>query len=47
MLFGVTRGDPVTYVAVALLAMSAAVIATALPAWRAARVAPTEALRLE
>ncbi len=47
MLFGVTRGDPVTYVAVAFLAISAAVIATALPSWRAARVTPTEALRLE
>ncbi len=47
LLFGVTRSDPVTYVAVAALVLLAAVIATALPALRASRVLPTEALRLE
>ncbi len=47
LLFGVTRGDPLTYVAVAVLAIATAVLATGVPAWRAARIAPTEALRLE
>lgn len=47
LLFGVTRSDPVTYVAVAGLVLVAAVTATTLPALRASRVAPTEALRLE
>jgi len=45
LLFGVTRSDPVTYASVAVLAIVAAVIATTLPALRAARVVPTEALR--
>lgn len=47
LLFGVTRSDPVTYVAVAGLVLVAAVTATMLPALRASRVAPTEALRVE
>ena len=47
LLFGVTRSDPVTYVTVAALVMLAAVIATTLPALRAARVVPTIALRQE
>ncbi len=47
LLFGVTRSDPVTYLAVAALVLLAAVTATAVPALRAARVLPTEALRLE
>ncbi|MCU0636721.1 MAG: hypothetical protein MUE41_17755, partial [Gemmatimonadaceae bacterium] len=47
LLFGVTRSDPLTYLVVAVLVLGAAVIATALPALRAARVVPTEALRME
>ena len=47
LLFGVTRSDPLTYIAVAGLVLVAAVTATAVPALRAARVLPTEALRLE
>ncbi len=47
LLFGVTRSDPVTYVAVAGVVLVAAVTATMLPALRASRVAPTEALRVE
>jgi putative ABC transport system permease protein len=47
LLFGVTRSDPLTYLVVAVLVLGAAVIATVLPALRAARVVPTEALRME
>ncbi|MCC6930054.1 MAG: ABC transporter permease [Gemmatimonadaceae bacterium] len=47
LLFGVTRSDPVTYLAVATLVLVASVVAMTIPALRAARVAPTEALRLE
>ena len=47
LLFGVTRSDPVTYVAVAALVLVASVVAMTIPAMRAARVVPTEALRLE
>jgi len=47
LLFGVTRSDPLTYLVVATIVLGAAVIATVLPALRAARVVPTEALRLE
>lgn len=47
LLFGVTRSDPVTYIAVTILVLVTAVTATAIPALRAARVVPTEALRLE
>lgn len=47
LLFGVTRSDPVTYIAVAATVVAAALAATAIPAFRAAHVVPTEALRLE
>lgn len=47
LLFGVTRSDPLTYIAVAALVLLASVIAMTIPALRAARVVPTEALRLE
>jgi putative ABC transport system permease protein len=47
LLFGVTRTDPVTYGAVALLLATIAVLASCVPARRAARVDPMMALRYE
>ena len=46
-LFGVTSTDPATFVAVALGLLSVATMATLVPALRATRVNPTEALRDE
>jgi putative ABC transport system permease protein len=45
MLFGITPLDPVTYASAAAVLLFAAVLATWLPAWRASRVDPVEALR--
>ena len=47
LLFGVTPLDPVTYVAVPLILATATVLASYLPARRAASVDPVEALRAE
>jgi len=47
LLFGVTRSDPLTYFGVSFLVLIAALLATGVPALRAARVLPTDALRLE
>jgi ABC-type antimicrobial peptide transport system permease subunit len=47
MLFGVTPGDPVTYVTVVVLLGAVALAAAAIPAQRAARVDPAIALRAE
>jgi putative ABC transport system permease protein len=47
LLFGVTRLDPVTYGAVVALLLGVSAIACWLPAWRAARVDATIALRAE
>jgi len=45
LLFGVSPLDPLTYVAVPPLLAAAAVVASYLPARRAASVDPTEALK--
>ncbi|MGH7637532.1 MAG: ADOP family duplicated permease [Gemmatimonadaceae bacterium] len=45
MLYGVTPLDPLTYAAAAVLLLTAALLATLLPAWRASAVDPVEALR--
>jgi putative ABC transport system permease protein len=47
LLFGISPLDPVTYATVPLVLVSAAVLASYLPARRAAAVDPVEALRVE
>jgi ABC-type antimicrobial peptide transport system permease subunit len=47
LLFGVGVADPVSYVGAAVVMTVSTILACALPAWRAARVDPTLALRRE
>ena len=47
LLFGVTPLDSVTYGVVAILLVMVSMIACSMPAWRAARVRPSIALRFE
>jgi len=47
MLFGLSPADPATYLATAAILGAVAVAASSLPALRAARLEPTEALRVE
>jgi putative ABC transport system permease protein len=47
MVFGVKPGDPATYVAVSALLAAVALVATAVPAYRATRVDPMKTLRDE
>jgi putative ABC transport system permease protein len=46
-LYGVTPADPAAYGVIAVLLLTVTALAAALPAWRAARVAPNVALREE
>jgi predicted permease len=45
LVYGVSVTDPLTFAGVALLLCAAALLASALPAWRASRVEPTRAFR--
>ena len=45
LLFGISPFDGVTYVAVAILLLIAALLSAIVPAWRAARIAPAVALQ--
>jgi putative ABC transport system permease protein len=47
MLYGVARGDPVTFGAIVVLVVVIALTASYVPARRAARIDPTEALRAD
>jgi putative ABC transport system permease protein len=47
LLFGVSRLDPITYFGVIVLLAGVSALAAWVPAWRAARVAPTITLRME
>lgn len=47
VLFGVPPTDPVSLAAAAIFLLIVALLATGLPAWRASRVAPMEALRAD
>jgi len=47
VLYGVGVGDPVSWVAAVLTLLTASVLANVIPAWRASRVDPSVALRIE
>jgi ABC-type lipoprotein release transport system permease subunit len=47
MLYNTSTGDPITYVAVSVFFLGIAVVASYLPARRAARLDPVFALRWE
>ena len=45
LLFGVTSGDPITFIGMATLLIAVAAVAGYIPAWRASRIDPMIALR--
>jgi predicted permease len=45
LLFGITGGDPVTFIGVGMLLIAVAAIAGYIPAWKASRIDPMVALR--
>jgi len=45
MLYRVNAGDPLTFAGIPILFLAVALAATSVPAWRATRVDPLEALR--
>ena len=46
LLYGVSGADPVTFGVVAVVLMAVATLATYIPAWKASRVNPVDALRI-
>ena len=46
-LFGIEATDPLTFAAVSMLLLAAALVACIVPTWRALRVQPSEVLRYE
>jgi putative ABC transport system permease protein len=47
LLFGISSGDPITFLAMPLLLAAFALLAISLPAWRSARIDPLKVLREE
>ncbi|MBA3850206.1 MAG: permease, partial [Opitutus sp.] len=47
VLYGVSPFDPLSLAAVALVLLAIGLLASWIPAWRATRIDPTEALRIE
>jgi ABC-type antimicrobial peptide transport system permease subunit len=47
LLFGVAATDPVTFTSVCVLMLGIAMIASCVPAWRAANLDPVRSLRAE
>ncbi len=47
LLYGVTAADPLAWIAAAALLLAVSALANLVPAWRASRVDPSEALRIE
>jgi ABC-type antimicrobial peptide transport system permease subunit len=47
VLYGVGVADPISWLAAAFVLLGVSAFANLLPAWRAARVAPSDALRTE
>jgi len=47
LLFGVAATDPTTFAGVVLFLFGIAVMASAVPAWRAARMDPLKSLRMD
>jgi ABC-type antimicrobial peptide transport system permease subunit len=45
LLFGITTGDPLTFIEVGTLLIAVAAIAGYIPAWKASRIDPMVALR--
>jgi ABC-type antimicrobial peptide transport system permease subunit len=45
LLYGVAPRDPLTFTVLPLVLLAIGVAASALPAWRATQITPTEALR--
>jgi ABC-type antimicrobial peptide transport system permease subunit len=45
LLYGVSAADPLTFIAVPACILIVAIVACCVPAWKAARIEPTNALR--
>jgi ABC-type antimicrobial peptide transport system permease subunit len=47
LLFGVPANDPIVFVSIPLLLSLVALVAVSIPAWRASRIDPLQALRVD